>query len=471
MSPTELSRVEGRIRPAAPVRLVHLGLGNFFRAHQAWYTDRAPDAPEWGIAAFSGRGGALARALAAQEGLYTLVTRAAEGDHFDVIASVSRAHAADDHRAWLAYFADRRVQAVTITVTEAGYIRGPSGGLDRDRAEVQADVNSLRHDRRALVRTAPARLAAALEARRQADAGPLTIVPCDNLFGNGAIAARVVRDLAELVFPELLPWMEQSVSTVTTMVDRITPRTDPEDERLVTATTGVADRCPVVTEPFSEWVLGGTFAADRPAWERAGATFAGDIEPHEQRKLWLLNGGHSLLAYTGLARGHATIAGAVADDACRTWLERWWTEASAHLTLPAQDLAAYRSALLQRFANPRMHHQLHQIATDGSQKLPVRILPVLRRERAAGRVPEGAALVIAGWIDYLRDPDAEVSDVRARDVVPLVRGALPDAVRRVLRFLNPALAEDAELATSVRTQAETLLQARRVAMREGKADD
>ena len=214
------------------------------------------------------------------------------------------------------------MRVVTLTVTEAGYLRGADGGLDRGRPDVRADIEALRGDPRALVRTAPGRLVAGLAARRRADAGPITLVPCDNLPDNGAVAARVVRDLAELVDPALADGSTESVATVTTMVDRITPRTTPEDRRAVADATGLDDRAPVVTEPFSEWVLSGAFAAGRPRWEDAGATFTDDVEPFEQRKLWLLNGGHSLLAYAGSIRGHATVAEAAADDTCRAWLER-----------------------------------------------------------------------------------------------------------------------------------------------------
>ena len=320
-----LSRGAGHGRPAPPVRLVHLGLGNFFRAHQAWYTERAPDAEQWGIAAFEGRGARLAQTLAAQDGLYTLVTRAAGGDRFDVISSVSRAHASDDHDAWLGYLASPEVRAVTVTITEAGYLRGADGGLDRTRDDVQADVATLRRDLTARVLTAPARLVAGLAARRRAEAGPLTLIPCDNLPDNGAVAARVVADLADMVDSRLAEWSAESLSTVTTMVDRITPRTAPEDVVAVSEGTGLRDDAPVVTEPFREWVLSGTFLAGRPRWEDAGATFADDIVPFEHRKLWLLNGGHSLLAYAGAIRGHDTVADAVADEVVRGWLLQWWT--------------------------------------------------------------------------------------------------------------------------------------------------
>jgi fructuronate reductase len=440
------------------VRLVHLGLGNFFRAHQAWYTEHAPDAEQWGIAAFAGRGSRLAQTMAAQDGLYTLVTRAAAADRFDVIGSVSRAHPAADHDAWLSYLASPQVRAVTVTITEAGYLRGADGGLDRTRDDVQADVATLRRDRTARVLTAPARLVAGLAARRRADAGPLTLIPCDNLPDNGAVAARVVADLADMVDPGLAAWSGGSLSTITTMVDRITPRTAPEDIVAVSEGTGLHDDAPVVTEPFREWVLSGTFPAGRPRWEDAGATFTDDITPFEHRKLWLLNGGHSLLAYAGAARGHDTVAEAVADDTVRGWLEQWWAEASRHLSQRDDELAAYRTALLDRFANPRIRYLLAQIATDGSQKLPVRILPTLRRERDAGRIPAGATLVLGAWVAHLRGAGTAVVDVRADDIVPLAGGPLPDAVPRVVTYLDPALGADTDVVSAVLEAAEQLAQ-------------
>ncbi|MCZ9340575.1 mannitol dehydrogenase family protein, partial [Streptomyces sp. TRM76130] len=176
--------------------------------------------------------------------------------------------------------------------------------------------------------------------------------------------------------------------------------------------------------------------------EDAGAQVVADVTRYEERKLWLLNGGHSLLAYAGSALGHTTVAEAVADPLCRDRLTRWWTEASRHLLLPDQDVAAYREALLTRFANPRIRHTLAQIAADGSQKLPVRVLPTVRAERARGRVPQAAAEVIAAWLLHLRGAGAPVQDAAADAAVAAARGPLPDAARGVLGFLDPALAHD-----------------------------
>jgi fructuronate reductase len=452
-----LSRTAGHGRPAPPVKLLHLGLGNFFRAHQCWYTDHAPDAAEWGYAAFSGRGGGdLAHRLTAQDGLYTLVTRAASGDTFEVISSLATAHNAQEHRAWLDYFRSADLSVVTLTVTEAGYLRGPDGGLDAGRLEVQADLAALRDDPTALVHTTPARLVAGLAARRTADAGPLAVVPCDNVPGNGAMADRVVRDMARLLDPGLLDWLDTSLAVVTTTVDRITPRPAADETRHVYDATGVDDSCPVATEPFHEWVLSGAFPAGRPAWQHAGAAFTDDVTPYEHRKLWLLNGGHSLLAYAGSLRGHATVADAVADDTCQDWLQQWWQTASRHLKQPEAELAVYRRALLDRFANPRMHHQLAQIGADGSQKLPIRILAVLSAERSEGRMPTGATLVLAAWICCLRGLGAPVSDVQAEIVVPLAAGRLRDAVPGVLSTLDPSLSDDTDLVGVVVNQCEQL---------------
>jgi fructuronate reductase len=227
---------------------------------------------------------------------------------------------------------------------------------------------------------------------------------------------------------------------VTTMVDRITPRTTDADRRAVAERTGWADAVPVITEPFTEWVLSGEFPAGRPAWDAAGARFVDDVHPHETRKLLLLNGGHSMLAYLGGARGHDTVAAAVADHACRQWLERWWDEASRYVPLPARDLATYRAALLERFANPRIRHMLAQIAADGSQKVPIRVLPVLRGERAAGRMPPAAVQALAAWILHLRGIGAPVDDAAAGPYRDRARSA-----REVLALLAPDLASDGDL--------------------------
>jgi fructuronate reductase len=422
------------------MRIVHLGLGNFFRAHQAWYTAHAPDAAEWPIAAFTGRSPAMADALNAQGGRYSLLTRGPSRDEVEVVSAVDRAYAGTDLEAWRTHLASPRTALLTLTVTEAAYLRGPDGGLDAGHPLAAADLRAWR--RGEPVSSVPGRVFAGLAERRVYGGGPIAVVSCDNLPGNGTATARVVLDFAALVEPALVPWIRDHVSFVSTMVDRITPRTTSSDLSVV-AFPG--DAVPVVTEPYSEWLLSGVFPSGRPAWEEAGARFVSDVHPHEQRKLLLLNGGHSLLAYAGSARGHETIAAAVADPVCRGWLDEWWDEAVRHVPLPAAELAAYRGALLSRFANPRIRHTLAQIAADGSQKVPIRVLPVLRGERAAGRSGAGAIRVLAAWIDHLRGVGVPVSDAGAG---PYQERAAASS-KAVLELLAPDLAADPEVVSAL----------------------
>jgi fructuronate reductase len=421
-------------RPAAPVRIAHLGPGNFFRAHQAWYTEHAGDATDWGIAAFAGRRGAVARELAAQDGLYTLLVRAADGDRPEVVSAVSEVSAELDD--WRRCFARPELALVTSTVTEAGYRRAADGGLDRDDPEVAADLAALRADGTdAEVVTAPGKLVLGLAIRRAHDLPGVAVVPCDNVPDNGAMAERVIGELATAADPDLAAWITDNVSFVTTMVDRITPHTT-DDDRAAVQASGVDDPVPVVTEPYVEWVLSGDFPQGRPRWEDVGARFVDDVVPWEHRKLWLLNGSHSLMAYAATLRGHDTVEQAISDPVVRGWVEQWWDDAARHLPLPAEEIDAYRAALLQRYANPRIRHLLRQIAADGSQKVPIRILPTVRAELGQGRVPTGAARVLAAWVCHLRGQGAPVNDVAAEEFTALAAGELADAVRRVLGRLD-----------------------------------
>ena len=289
------------------------------------------------------------------------------------------------------------------------------------------------------MRTAPARLVAGLAARRRADAGPLTVVSCDNLPDNGAVARRVVRDLAQLVDPDLAEWIAgRSPSSppwstgspphharrpCAPWLTGTGPTTAPGRHRAVPR-VGAQRRVPRRTA-----ALGG----------RRRHVHRRHRRPFEHRKLWLLNGAHSLLAYAGSVtratrpsprRWPTTPAGAGCSSG--------GTRRPATSTCPADEVDAYRAALLDRFANPRMHHRLAQIAADGSQKLPVRILPVLRAERAAGRLPEGAARVLAAWVCHLRGAGVPVDDVRAEQVAALADRPARRRGPRVLDGLDRA---------------------------------
>jgi fructuronate reductase len=386
--------------PLRPARIVHIGVGNFSRAHQAWYTAADPTRA-WGILGFTGRRPDLADALAPQQGLYMLIERGPLSDRVSVIDALCEARPGADLDGLVDALASPQTSIVTLTVTEAGYGLAPAPG--------------------SALPSPPGRLALGLAQRRQRGVGPLAVVSCDNVHANGSVLREGTLTLADQLDPGLGAWVEREVSFVSTSVDRITPAATDDDRRLAELEIGLFDAAPVVTEPFSDWVLCGEFPGGRPDWEVAGARFVAEIEPWELRKLWLLNGGHSLLAYLGLLRGHQTVADAIADPELADALGRFWDLAQRHLPAGDLDLPAYRRQLLERFANARISYPLTQIAGDGLGKLRNRVVPVIDAARHAGESAEPAMLVVAAWIRWLvDDPERAATDQNGE----LLRGAL-----------------------------------------------
>lgn len=441
---------------AAPVRIAHLGLGAFHRAHQAWYTDVADEANEWGIAAFTGRSATAADELQAQDGLYSLVVRSPAGDDIGLVDSISEALDGARVDRLIETVAAPGTALVTLTITEAGYALDSEGYPDASIPAVAHDVEWLRRNldgaRFDLVdapRTALARLLVGLEARRRAGGGDLAVVSCDNLPSNGAVTRSGLLGLAELSGAVAVhEHLGRHVAFVSTSIDRITPKTTADDIAAVTAATGWRDRAPVVTEPFHDWVLSGAFPSGRPAWERAGARFVDDIDPFEQRKLGLLNGAHTLLACAGSARGHRTVAEAIADPALREWVDEYWDEVVRHLPREGLDLDAYRAALVQRFDNARIQHLLAQIGEDGTTKLRVRIAPIVRAERAGGRAGAASLRVLGAWVAAARSGrlPADRAGAALADAAALTGER---AVVALLALVDPELADDPAVVSAV----------------------
>lgn len=396
----------GESMPAAPERIVHIGVGAFHRAHQAWYTSRATDSSDWGIVGFTGRGPAVADQLSPQQGVYTLVERGPEADSYEHVGSIVRVEDGRNVADLVEAIAAPRTAVVTLTVTEIAY-RLSSGGIDLDHPEVASDVAALRaalaagSAEHAQPASVLGRLLLALVVRARRGAGPLAVVPCDNLPDNGGRVRNALLALAEAIDDALPSTVDEIASFVSTSIDRITPRTTAEDIASVAAATGWEDASPVITEPFSSWVLAGDFPAGRPDWESAGAQFVDEIAPVEARKLWMLNGAHSLLASAGLVRGHSSVSQAIGDPVCLAAVEALWDEDARHLPV-ALDAPAYRAALLERFRNPRIVHLLEQIETDSITKLSVRVAPVAALERNAGRSATGCAGAIGAWVAAVR---------------------------------------------------------------------
>ncbi len=410
----------------ATERIVHIGLGAFHRAHQAWYTSRVDREQNWGIVAFTGRSVEAAEKLSAQDGLFTLVTRDSNGDSYQIIDSIVRAEDGNNTEAFVDAITNSKTAIVTLTITEAGYGMDAAGHVD--------SVNPP---------AALHRLAVALETRRRANGLGLAIVSCDNMPSNGALLKIAMGDLFASFGEESVDWLNEKVSFVSTSIDRITPKTTDEDLALVEKATGWQDSSPVVTEPFSDWVLEGEFPLGRPQWERAGAKFVENIEPFENRKLWLLNGAHSLLTYIGQLRGHETVASAITDKECRNLVENFWNEASAHLQSEELEIPKYRAALLERFENSRIAHRLAQIAIDGATKLRVRIAPVAKAEIAAKRSAQACATAIAGWVAYVIK-NQKVQDSQIDEITRALSGPREGLEARLVSVIDLQLANDAK---------------------------
>ncbi len=415
LSYAALDRIPRHLRPrqdprARPVAMVHLGVGAFHRAHQAVYTEECGD---WGIAGFTLRSRAVADQLVPQDGLYTLLVRGDGEVRAAVIGAIRQvAFAGADPAALVARLADPAVTVVTLTVTEKGYRHDPATGrLRLADPQIAADLAGRPP------RTVVGQLAAGLAARAAAGHPPLSVVCCDNLPSNGATLRGLVEQYAEQYAGqnagparrEIADSMGASVRFPATMVDRIVPAATDADRADAAALLGVRDEGTVVAEPDSRWVIEDDFAGPRPRWERAGALLVPDVAPYEIMKLRVVNGAHSALAYLGGLAGHEYIAAAAADPDLAGYVRRLLAEDVAPTLDPPAgvDLAAYQERQLPRFANPALRHRTAQVAMDGSQKLPQRLLATIRDRYAAGAEPVWASLAVAAWMRHVA---AGVSD-------------------------------------------------------------
>jgi fructuronate reductase len=441
------------------IGIVHLGIGAFHRAHQAVHTEDAIACAggEWGICGVTQRSRAVVDQLAPQDGLYTLAVRGAHEERLRVIGTVREVVWA---RADLDRLTERiaapATRLITLTVSEKGYHHDPATNrLRLDSPEVAADL----HDGGG--RTVIGQIVAGLERRRRETGAPLTVLCCDNFPSGGEVLRGLVGEFAgrRPGGDGLVGWIEGAVRFPSAMVDRITPATTAEDRAQVAAALGVRDEGVVVTEPFSQWVIEDDFAAGRPAWERAGVLMTDDVRPYERIKLRLLNGSHSTLAYLGALADYTFLADTVEADrpfvALVTRLMR--EDVTPTLHVPAGfDLGEYERDLLERFANPAIRHRTLQIAMDGSQKLPQRLLDTVRDRRRAGAEPLAAGLGVAAWMRFVavRRSDAgaalAVDDPLAEEIARRVGGArtsrqIADGLLGLREVFGEELAADTRL--------------------------
>ncbi|MEO7335854.1 MAG: mannitol dehydrogenase family protein [Caldimonas sp.] len=392
--------------------IVHLGLGAFARAHLAAVNEAAITASgdlRWGIVGVSMRHPQVRDALAPQHGLYALALRDADADGharetLQVIGCVRAVLVApEDPRAVLERIADPQTRIVSLTVTEKGYCHDPaSGALRFDDVDIAHDLG---HP--ASPRSAIGFIAHGLHLRQQRGLAGVTLLSCDNLPSNGRTLRGLVGAFAGRLDPALAGWIDTTCRFPNAMVDRIVPRTTEADRTGISARLGLDDAAPVVAEPFLDWVIEDDFAAGRPAWQAGGARFVAQALPHERMKLRMLNGSHSTIAYLGGLAGLQTVHEVIGVADLRAFIDALMRCEIAP-TLPADaglDADAYRLRLLERFGNPSLGHRTRQIAMDGSQKLPQRLLGTARDRLAAGLPIERIALAVAAWIRYLEGSD------------------------------------------------------------------
>jgi fructuronate reductase len=446
-SPPAKVRVPDYDRSTITSGIVHLGIGAFHRAHMAVYVDDLlAKNPSWGIVGASLRRPDTKDALAPQDFLYTLAVRDASGTACRVIGSILDVMDANTQRAELiALMADPKIRIVSLTVTEKGYCYDPATGvLDEKHTDI---VHDLAHPDEPS--SAPGIILAALRQRMLAGAPAFTVMSCDNLPSNGKTCGRIVTRLAELVSAELAAWVKANVAFPSTMVDRIVPATTDADRQIVSDATGVEDAWPIMTEPFTQWVIEDHFPGGRPPFEQVGAQLVEEVELYELMKLRMLNGSHSTLAYLGYLSGHQYVADAIGDPAIRKLIHGLMTEeVMPTLPMSRESLERYRDALLARFENPALKHRTWQIAMDGSQKLPQRLLGTIRDLLKAGEGGQGftrLALGVAAWMRYVTGIDEKGQPIEVKDPLAMRLRAIADASANNASRLAAGLFEVSEI--------------------------
>jgi fructuronate reductase len=421
--------------------IVHLGLGAFHRAHQAAFVDDCLNSGEsgWGIVGASLRSTETRDALGPQDGLYTLSVVDGSGETLRVIGSIlSSMVAPENPAALLDVMTDPGIRIVTLTVTEKAYLRDAAGNLDLSHPDIAWDLAN--PDR---PRTVYGFLTEAIARRRVTGIAPFTVLSCDNLPANGATLKRLAVAFAMSRDADLGAFVEREIAFPSSMVDRIVPATTDEDRARISQRLGAIDAWPVTTEPFLQWVVEDDFPAGRPKWERFGVEMVKDVAPFEEMKLRLLNGSHSSIAYLGLLMGKTTVSDAFADPLIRRFVSNFWAEAIPSLPADAAlNPHAYTAELTKRYDNPALKHRTAQIANDGSQKLPQRIIATALERLEAGGAVRHLMLAPAAWLaaaearggtlpaQHFTDPlDGALSDIfkSAPNAAEIVRAAFDAA--------------------------------------------
>jgi len=378
--------------------IVQIGVGNFHRAHHAWYLHRLFQQGlnhDWAIIGAGVRpcDGEMREKMHAQDYLTTLIELGPDGSSAEVIGPmIDYLPVVDGNAPLIAQLADPKIRIVALTVTEGGYYLNPAtGGFNRQHADIEHDAAHPGQPR-----TAFGAMVAALALRRERGVGPFTGLCCDNLQGNGNILRRTVVSLAGLSDPGLADWIDRNCTFPNTVVDCIVPATGPKERALVRK-FGIDDAVPVTHENFRQWVIEDDFCVGRPDWERVGAIFTDRVHDFERMKIRMLNGGHQVLAGAGEILGIETIADTIAHPRIKAFFRKVvLQEIAPHVKpVPGHTPAQYADRMESRFSNPAIMDTTRRVAFDGSSRHPGFVIPSLRDGLKAGTPVDGLALVSA----------------------------------------------------------------------------
>jgi fructuronate reductase len=398
-------------------QIVHLGLGAFHRAHQAIYTEKANNTAtndHWNIIGVSLRSSSVRDQLVPQDGFYSVTETDITGNTHRVVSVIQNVLVAPETpSAVLIAMGEINTEIVSLTITEKGYCHDPSSGnLDVNNSDIQYDLEHLDTPR-----TAIGFLVSSLKSRYEKGDAPFTVLCCDNLPSNGKTLGKIIIQFSQKIDQGLADWISQKVSFPNTMVDRIVPATTEADIAELAEQANYQDLAMVKTERFSQWVIEDNFVSGRPAWETVGASLVMDVEPFENAKLRLLNGAHSSLAYLGYLRGYDYVHQVMEDEDLTVFLKYMMQKEIVPTIAPPQglNLVKYSEQLLQRFTNPALKHRTYQIAMDGSQKMPQRLLHSIEDKLESYAPFDSLCFAVAGWLRYTMAFDMKGESIEVQD--------------------------------------------------------
>jgi len=408
LTPQNLSQITSNPQIATPkydrenlqIGIVHLGPGAFHRAHQAVYTENAINLSggNWGICGVSLRSATARDVLATQDNLYTLAILD-KAVSYQVIGAIKEVLVAGEQSAEvIARMSSATTKLVTLTITEKGYCLAADGSLDLGHQDIQFDLANPTTPNSAI-----GFIVESLKQRMRQGIKAFNVLSCDNVSGNGEKLRRGVLDYAGQLDLTLQAWIDNNVAFPNSMVDSITPKTESYTIDSVSSAIGLRDNWPIQREEFSQWVIDSNWPGERPDWENVGVIFTDNVEGFEQAKLRLLNCLHSTLAYAGSLAGFETVYDATSDQGFLQFVTNLANDEIIGSFVPPKELAVetYASEIIQRFLNPTIRHLLTQIAFDGSQKIQMRILPVITDNIALGRPTKLLTLSLACWFEFI----------------------------------------------------------------------